>query len=89
MNQKYSKVIDGQIVVDWSACPSASHYCPETDITYEGFLKVVDDTVITCNIHPTFGDGVADEDWFLDAEATPEDLEDEALPFIKKTEEKE
>lgn len=45
--QKASEVVDGVVVVNWAYGPEdAQFYTPETDATYETFLKVVGDDVV-------------------------------------------
>lgn len=45
--QKASEVVDGVVVVNWANGPEdAQFYTPETDDTYETFLKIVNDDVV-------------------------------------------
>lgn len=76
--QELSKVVDGKVVVDWSKGPDdAQFYTPETDVAFEGFVKIEGDQVF-CFV-PSHGH-VA---WRLDWIADPETIEEDAN-MIKK-----
>lgn len=84
--QYYSHMVGDTLVIHWEDAPTgATHYCLEDDNLYEGFLKADYETDrVKTAMRRTYSSTLGD--WFVDAAAYPDDLENDKR-FIKRPQE--